>query len=584
MTSPSLITADVNGSNLTTAMGSYNSVNTNHSNGTSINYPQTPPRRYQEREALQENSRGRQQAIRDLYIHDVLDQKNLPYQSEASRSLSCSGKKTNRTTLSYVPRENHNLDYIPTSRPTKPVAIRNNNLLSSSIDSINSTSSQATTAVSGGWLNEISDIRLSFGGAARYSEGYGSGGNSGNGSSRSNIISNNKLDSQRHRFRYVNDVPSEAPVVASPSVEGDNSMHHMEVMNIYNDIKDSAKALPPCAIPVRSSNGILLLSSSRDVCFVTRFSAQSQNRSSASTSYKMRVLLKSSQPYRLYVGRVSSSMEEEISHAMISSTSRTTDDLASGSPTTVQSDYPSLLDTSDCKVFWIQPAILLPSSPPVLSSPQPLPKCVCMALHHIAAVFEGIRRTTPKLILYLATSSVHELGNIRRDPLFQRSNLTNNDNVTSEVDDLHVVQREKRTSNVDCKCMLMSNSPMPDFQVQFADGTRLKYSLQQNTLLIERKQQASKLLAGDRPDSQGIRWEGVIVPAAPTGEKLSSSYDTITMGSHLNSMPAHLRLYTTVAQKALSLCMDELQLREQQQDNSPKRMKSDGSPIIIVRE
>ncbi len=39
--------------------------------------------------------------------------------------------------------------------------------------------------------------------------------------------------------------------------------------------------------------------------------------------------------------------------------------------------------------------------------------------------------------------------------------------------------------NVPCKCMLMSNEPLPDYRIQWANGTTLKYSLQSGKLKIE---------------------------------------------------------------------------------------------------
>jgi hypothetical protein len=589
-------------------MGSYNSIYTTPSHGTSRTHPRTSPREHCNVPLESMKLKGRQQAIRysnsgpDDHIQPVAQRKH-PVQSEARRSLSSSGRDLNRAPQGYCHRDDRALDSVSVKRPTQPVASRNS-LLSSSIESINSISSQATTAVSGGWLNDISDIRLSIGGSGG---GVGGGGGgvttphsaSYGGGSSSHIISSNNIDSHRHRFRYVNDAIHEEPV--TPISSEKFSSDDIDIMNVYNSIKDSVKTLNPCVIPVRSADGILLLTPSGDVCFVSRFTSQSQHRASA---YKMRVLLKNSQPYRLHVGRVSSSMEEEMSHGMASSsTPRATEDLSRDSRnTTVENEYPMLLHTADCKVFWIQPAILTASSPHTLhtfpsssssSPPPPLPKCLCMALHHIAAIFEGIRRTTPKLILYLATSSISDLHDERAGRFSKGSTIVDNDYISSEVDEHRTLRGKQRKGNVDCKCMLMSNSPMPDFQVQFADGTRLKYSLQRNTLLIERKQSTAR--TGEGLDvnsglpSQGIRWEGSIDPAliAPSEEQprqLCDNYSrNITMGSHLNSMPAHLRWYTTVAQKALSLCMKEHQL-QQLQEESPRGMKSSSLPTIIVRE
>lgn len=112
---------------------------------------------------------------------------------------------------------------------------------------------------------------------------------------------------------------------------------------------------------------------------------------------------------------------------------------------------------------------------------------------------------------------------------------------------------KEKDSKVDCKCMLMSNCPLPDFHVQFSDGTRLKYSLESNLLVIERK-------------ADSVLWEGSINVI----DDIKDGND----GSHFDCMPAKLRRYTAIAQRALSLCMEGDNLQKGSQE----------APVIIVHK
>jgi hypothetical protein len=105
--------------------------------------------------------------------------------------------------------------------------------------------------------------------------------------------------------------------------------------------------------------------------------------------------------------------------------------------------------------------------------------------------------------------------------------------------------------------MLMSNSPLPDFLIQFADNTRLRYSLQSSQLLIDKKR---------THNSDAIRWEGVInvdegggsfIDVDIDGNNISRNSGGNHVARRVDCMPSELREYARISQKALEVCMME---------------------------
>ena len=91
--------------------------------------------------------------------------------------------------------------------------------------------------------------------------------------------------------------------------------------------------------------------------------------------------------------------------------------------------------------------------------------------------------------------------------------------------------RAATKDKVMCKCMLMSNSPLPDFYMRWADGTRLSYSLELSQLQISHVSDASK----------AYRWDG---------ERSGESDWT-------DSAPKEVRKYLLDAQIAMRKCLSE---------------------------
>ena len=102
----------------------------------------------------------------------------------------------------------------------------------------------------------------------------------------------------------------------------------------------------------------------------------------------------------------------------------------------------------------------------------------------VGKMLDAVKTRIPKIILYLS-KSISENGNIKicgntrtlpasskglRPP--SRTSGTNNEN--------------KEMQSILCKCMLMSNSPLPDFCVQWSDGAKLRCSLLTGRLVFSR--------------------------------------------------------------------------------------------------
>lgn len=127
------------------------------------------------------------------------------------------------------------------------------------------------------------------------------------------------------------------------------------------------------------------------------------------------------------------------------------------------------------------------------------------------------------------TSSHHSFKNIAAtiQSLLSRA-LKIIDRITLRIPKLIVYYTSSSSS---MKCMFMSNQPLPDFHIQWTDGTRLTYSLQSNHLHI-------------LSTSSKLQWRGTL--------HLSGGSD-----SSADTMPTQLRHYLHVSQQALLQCMKE---------------------------
>jgi hypothetical protein len=232
-------------------------------------------------------------------------------------------------------------------------------------------------------------------------------------------------------------------------------------------------------------------------------------------------------------------------------------------------------------------------------------RLLLLYLKRIYAVLIGLQCRIPKLIIYYASSS--SLG--RHANLSSRSQRSKKSNRSDVIGG----------QQLGIKCMLMSNFPMPDFHVQWSDGTRLKYQLADGycTIIhkINEKSVAMIDQSGAGPGSAGgvlpgigevLQWEGKfnlhgsLVPTAggssmPARENRASS--NVSIGSvpslspsmvsdDIASLPELLKPYLLESQIALVKC-----LKEERKSNS---VNSDGlnptnfgrtdeiQPVVIV--
>jgi hypothetical protein len=311
-------------------------------------------------------------------------------------------------------------------------------------------------------------------------------------------------------------------------------------VELYNRIRESGRVLSPISIGNSSSHSLLLLTEEKDILLVTRIGAASRDL--------VRVLIKSSSPFRVWIGRLGEEMVEEYTSLILSRQPRTSSDVVAG--------------PSRCR------ALLCPSGSrevSLLRATDPVPESVVLMLRHLASLLESIRSSTPQLVVYLSSKDMDRLlaarkgGHTRSPP--SPDEATPSSSSSGRLQD----------KRVDCKCMLMSNSPLPDFHVQFEDGTRVRYFLHSNRVSIVRS-------SGEEP----IQWTGTIY----VDVKLSPPRDgSAVSGSDrmLDCMPRRLRRYAEVAQKALSVCLYE-QTALISRSTSLKSEGAGAPPIILLTE
>jgi hypothetical protein len=131
------------------------------------------------------------------------------------------------------------------------------------------------------------------------------------------------------------------------------------------------------------------------------------------------------------------------------------------------------------------------------------------------------------------------------------------------------------------KCMLMCNNPLPDFHVQWSDGTRLVYALQSSSLSIYKPgtvttsdAQTSTSEARGKEEShegsQSLRWEGQLsLEETPSVNRTSSN-------RLLPSIPQIFHSYLLESQDALQRCLHH----EKQHNEQLKR--SNAVPALMI--
>jgi hypothetical protein len=191
----------------------------------------------------------------------------------------------------------------------------------------------------------------------------------------------------------------------------------------------------------------------------------------------------------------------------------------------------------------------------------PLPDVLHPLYARAAAIFESVRKRTPRIILYIPS----------------KNSAKNGENIP--------------VSSMACKCTMMSNGPLPDLRVKWADGTKLKYSLSTGKTNIESPPEVlSEGLYPDNksPQKPGIRGSGgsggglgsgrknIALRGSCSGKKkkirndygyhwegdlfgFSAPYTPgVTLGDDMEYIPNAMKAYLKVAQSAIRRCLKEL--------------------------
>jgi hypothetical protein len=183
----------------------------------------------------------------------------------------------------------------------------------------------------------------------------------------------------------------------------------------------------------------------------------------------------------------------------------------------------------------------------------------------LCGILEAVQSKVPKLVLYAKSS--------------QATTRTSHAGASSDT----AVEK-----GIDCKCMLMSNEPLPDFCVQWADGAVLRYSLRTGKTRVD---------CLDETKSRSIRWEGSLTSTAlPANRHISNSQElmrsvhsipSVPRGPHgdpqwcdADNVPRCAKPYLATAQRALVKCFASLQSIHSTSHSSRNRV--DRNPIILV--
>ncbi len=138
---------------------------------------------------------------------------------------------------------------------------------------------------------------------------------------------------------------------------------------------------------------------------------------------------------------------------------------------------------------------------------------------------EILKCRLPRFVLYMSeTDDLPPPGTSLNK--FRGNNISNEDT------------NSRTHAPMQCKCMIMANEPFPDFCVQWADGVRLRYSLQSGRLYLS--------APSDPPGQPLFQWDG----------EQGSPY--LAVPAWIDSAPDIVRKYLLMGQKAMQRCMLEL--------------------------
>jgi serine/threonine protein kinase len=290
--------------------------------------------------------------------------------------------------------------------------------------------------------------------------------------------------------------------------------------------------LPPRqALMHRSANGDLLVcSSSGDVVFCSRVAT---HPSSSSSAQEASVLIRLGVMKRAQTKISLCRMDEGMASAYQGI-------LGQSQPVTGF----SFLSDSESAAITKSDLFSVNSSEKVFSI-RGVPEWVALKYKKMHRVLETVKCRLPRFVLYVSSVAVLRRG---REALgeTQQTEIDSGGAAGAAVGgggggsvgsiDGIVSTGRPGSKTMYCKCMLMSNEPLPDFCVQWADGVKLRYSLASGRLHL-----SSPL---DPPASPLFAWAG-----GGAGAGTSPSWTA--------TAPDSVKEYLSVAQAAMQRCLEE---------------------------
>jgi hypothetical protein len=163
---------------------------------------------------------------------------------------------------------------------------------------------------------------------------------------------------------------------------------------------------------------------------------------------------------------------------------------------------------------------------------------IVQLLRKIVEALRNIKCQVPRRIFYFSTPSfrVSALLHMSASPVADSTRGCDARSSSTSV-------RIQEGPVVDCKCMLMSNDPLPDFYIQWVDGVKLRYVLQTGRVRI------------DGTAHSQLYWEGLLHLSsigAPT--RLGHQVDEAVVPP---TIAAQFIPYLQVAQSAFRRCLSE---------------------------
>ena len=276
---------------------------------------------------------------------------------------------------------------------------------------------------------------------------------------------------------------------------------------------------------------VLVVSKRGDVIYMTYL------RDKSSRLRPCRISVRASNPLQLLVGKVTKKMCKEVrdirEFAMRGSGFHHEQESGSAGATHTRSEGQAAVDRNSSGGFigqddFPQEELDILSDSLWLTSHHitKLPSSIRSIYSSVARMLEAVKCKIPKMILYLTEPD--------------------SDTATSSGNGAAV-----------CKCMIMSNDPLPDFCVRWADGTKLMYSLSDGKLHI-------KNTSGSAENQ--YKWVGFA----------SNGADWTT------SAPEAIRKYLLLGQSAMRRCIAEDIKLEKSMDDSRQASSPRQYPVIVV--